>query len=156
MDQKVHFLRMFNYDHLANLACLTALGPADPPRRKVLGLLAHTLAAQKLWLERLQGVDQSVAVWPIATLEGLAILSSEMDSAWTEYLGALTSTDFDKSVDYRNSKGEPWSSRVEDVLTHVLIHSAHHRGQVALEMRAAGLVPAYIDFIHFVRQGHVK
>lgn len=39
------------------------------------------------------------------------------------------------------------------VLTHVLLHSAYHRGQVALGMRSAGLQPAYADFIYDVRQG---
>jgi len=38
----------------------------------------------------------------------------------------------------------------------VLMHSAYHRGQVALEMRSAGLQPAYTDFIHGVRQGFVE
>jgi uncharacterized damage-inducible protein DinB len=36
------------------------------------------------------------------------------------------------------------------------MHSAYHRGQVALEMRAAGHQPAYTDFIHAVRQGFLE
>jgi len=48
------------------------------------------------------------------------------------------------------------ASRVEDILTHVLFHSAYHRGQIALQMRASALEPAYTDFIHAVRQGFVK
>ena len=39
---------------------------------------------------------------------------------------------------------------------HVLMHSAYHRGQIAADMRAAGLTPAYTDFIHSVRQGFVE
>jgi uncharacterized damage-inducible protein DinB len=41
------------------------------------------------------------------------------------------------------------------MLTHVLFHSAYHRGQIALQMRASGMEPAYTDFIHAVRQGFV-
>ena len=63
---------------------------------------------------------------------------------------------FNRMVEYRNSKGEAWSNRVEDILTHVLMHSAYHRGQIALEMRAAGTEPAYTDFIHAVRQGFLE
>jgi uncharacterized damage-inducible protein DinB len=58
-----------------------------------------------------------------------------------------------RPVGYRNSKGEPWTSTVGDILTHVVTHSAYHRGQVASELRAAGFIPAYTDFIHAVRQG---
>ena len=31
---------------------------------------------------------------------------------------------------------------------HVIMHSAYHRGQIAADVRAAGLTPAYTDFIH--------
>ena len=156
MNKREHFLTMFNYDHWANRECLDALRAADPPPAKVLRLLAHTLSAQKLWLERMQGVHQSVAVWPASTLADCSALADEMESSWKQYLTSLSPADFDNKVDYRNSKGELWSSGVEDILTHVLIHSAHHRGQVALEMRAAGFQPAYIDFIYGVRQGLVR
>jgi uncharacterized damage-inducible protein DinB len=155
MTIKEHFLQMFTYDHWANLECLRALSATAPPP-KVLRFMAHTLSAQKLWLERLQGVPQSVAVWPSSTIEECSALADEMAIAWRSYLTPLSPADLEKEIDYRNSQGERWSSRVDDVMTHVLIHSAHHRGQVALEMRAAGLQPAYIDFIHGVRQGLVK
>jgi uncharacterized damage-inducible protein DinB len=59
----------------------------------------------------------------------------------------------DETIAYKNSKGEPWTSRVQDILTHVFFHSAYHRGQIASEMRRAGYAPAYTDFIHGVRQG---
>ena len=62
----------------------------------------------------------------------------------------------DDKVEYRNSKGESWSSSVEDILAHVLLHSAYHRGQIALQMRSSGIAPAYTDFIHAVRQGLVE
>lgn len=152
MNTKQHFLRMFTYDHWANLECLRSLESLTPPP-KVLLLLAHTLSAQKLWLERLRQVPQSTPVWPTSTIGECSALADEMHFSWQRYLAAFADADFENKVDYRNSKGEPWSSRVEDILTHVLMHSAYHRGQIALEMRAAGLTPAYTDFIHGVRQG---
>lgn len=156
MDTKEHFLKMFNYDHWANREFLTALRGTTPAQPKALRLLAHTLSAQKLWLERLQRIPQSVAVWPGATLEECSTLANEMISLWAGYLNGLSPVGFEDAIDYRNSKGESWSSRVEDILTHVLMHSAYHRGQIALEMRAAGLQPAYTDFIHGIRQGFVE
>jgi len=95
-------------------------------------------------------------VWPSSTIEDCLALVEEMASAWRENLSGLAAGDLDEKVEYRNSKGELWSSRVQDVLLHVLLHSAYHRGQVALEMRAAGVEPAYTDFIHAVRSGLVE
>ena len=153
MNTKKYFLRNFTYDHWANRECLSALTTANPIPPKALRFMAHTLSAQKLWLERLQRLPQSVAVWPSSTVEDCIALADAMQFAWKNYLTELPSTDLEKEIVYRNSKGESWASRVEDVLTHVLMHSAYHRGQVALEMRAAGQQPAYTDFIHGVRQG---
>ena len=58
-------------------------------------------------------------------------------------------------VEYTNSKGEPWVNAVADVLHHVVMHSAYHRGQIAGDLRAAGHEPAYTDYIEAVRRGHL-
>lgn len=77
----------------------------------------------------------------------------ELPPLWRAYLNQLTPEKLAESVSYMNSKGESWSNSVHDILTHVVMHSAYHRGQIAAEMRAAGKQPAYTDFIHGVRQG---
>lgn len=158
------FRRLFAYDDWANRECLRVIragagGRAEAFDASGLGSavrrMAHILSAQKLWLERIRGVPQSMAVWPPSAIEECEALAKEMAAAWEDYLARLAAGRLDETVEYTNSKGEAWSSRVEDVLTHVLMHSAYHRGQIALEMRAAGMEPAYTDFIHAVRQGLV-
>lgn len=59
-------------------------------------------------------------------------------------------------VSYKNTVGESWTSRTDDVFTHVLMHSAYHRGQVASDLRGAGFTPAHTDFILAIRKGLVK
>lgn len=154
------FLRLFAYEDWANRECLSAMRAADSVSPDMLGRMAHILAAQKLWLDRLLKQPQSTPVWPASTIEDCLTLADEMSVAWHSYLERVANPfapgALDDHVEYRNSKGEPWSSRVEDILMHVLLHSAYHRGQIALQMRASGLEPAYTDFIHAVRQGLVK
>lgn len=156
LNSPEHFRRMFAYDHWANRECLSAVSAGSSAFSDVLRLIGHTLSAQKLWLERLRQVPQSTPVWPSSTLQDCTTLADEMSSAWKKYLDQLPPHGLEETIEYRNSKGEPWSSRVEDVLMHVLFHSAYHRGQVALQMRAAGMQPAYTDFIHAVRTGLVE
>lgn len=150
------FLKMFRYDHWANREVLRAIQGGGAGSGATVGRIAHILGAEKLWLERMRGERQSMPVWPTSTVEECAALADEMGSAWRDYLTALAPDELGKKVQYRNSKGEAWSSRVEDVLMHVIMHSAYHRGQIAMAMRAAGMEPAYTDFIHAVRQGWVK
>jgi uncharacterized damage-inducible protein DinB len=156
---------MFAYDYWANRECLRALRVGGDTRVAEASVAAglgsavrrmgHILSAEKLWLERIRRVPQSMAVWPASTIDECDALADEMAAAWKNYLVGFSAGGLDEKVEYKNSKGEAWSSRVEDVLTHVLMHSAYHRGQIALEMRAAGMEPAYTDFIHAVRQGLV-
>ena len=61
-----------------------------------------------------------------------------------------------EAVGYRNSQGEYWTSTVGDILTHVALHGAYHRAQIATAIREAGGTPAYTDFIHATRQGLVE
>ncbi|MFY9673321.1 MAG: DinB family protein [Terriglobales bacterium] len=152
---QVDLIRLFDYDGWANGECLKSLRSATPPESAI-GRMAHILSAKKLWLERLRQVPQSMAVWPGSTLEDCQALADEMVLAWREHLAGLTVEGLAEIIQYKNSKGESWESRVEDVLMHVVMHSAYHRGQIAMEMRKSGMEPAYTDFIHAVRQGALK
>ena len=68
----------------------------------------------------------------------------------------LSEEDLTKACSYTNSKGEAWESNVIDILAQVILHSAHHRGQIATELRRSGNVPTPVDYIHAVRQGFVR
>ncbi len=119
-------------------------------------LMAHILSAESLWLERLKQQPQSSPVWPKADLEQCERRAAEMARRWREYLEPITTGDLSETISYKNSKGEPWTNTIMDVLTHVVMHSAYHRGQIASHMRTSGQTPAYTDFIHAVRQGILK
>jgi uncharacterized damage-inducible protein DinB len=151
-----HFARLFTYDDWANREVLANLQAAPAASPQSLKLVAHVLAAERLWLERLSQQEQTLPVWPQFTIEQCVDQLAALASLWKNYLAAGSEAELEKSVSYRNSKGEAWSSRKEDILMHVIMHSAYHRGQVATAVRAAGSTPAYTDFIHSVRQGFVK
>jgi uncharacterized damage-inducible protein DinB len=148
------FRRLFAYDDWANREIIRALQAAAP--RRSLKFMAHILAAERLWLERLQGQNQSLPVWPDFTPSQCHKQAEELPMLWRKYLDERAGTGLSLPIRYKNSKGELWSSRASDILMHVIMHSAYHRGQIAADMRAAGLVPAYTDFIHAVRQGFVE
>lgn len=156
MDAIQHYRQLFSYDAWANREILAVLKTNDANLARSPELLAHILSAERLWLERITGVAQSLPVWPRVTVEHCAQQVEEMASLWREFLSGKTEPDLARFVRYKNTKGEAFDSRVDDILTHVVTHSAYHRGQIAADMRASGITPAYTDFIHGVRQGHVK
>ena len=148
--------QQFAYDAWANQEVLASIRAHDGDNRRALQLMSHILAAERLWLERLKQVPQSVPVWPEADLSQCEAEAAELKKIWFEYLDLVTAGDISLTISYRNSKGEVWTNAIVDVLTHVVMHSAYHRGQIASHMRANGQTPAYTDFIHGVRQGLVK
>jgi uncharacterized damage-inducible protein DinB len=121
-----------------------------------LALLAHILSAERLWLERIKQQTQSSPVWPKTSLENCAAQVEEMGRLWREYLSGIAEKDLGQTIFYRNSKGELWTSSVSDILTHIILHSTYHRGQIASHIRASGKTPAYTDFIRAVRQGFLN
>ena len=155
MNLADYLRREFAYDEWANREVLNAIRAAGEDKRS-LQLMAHILSAERLWLERLKQQPQSLPVWPEPDLAQCETLAAEMGGLWLEFLDLITAGDVSQSISYKNSKGEEWTSTIVDVLTHVVMHSAYHRGQIASHMRENGQTPAYTDFIHGVRQGLVK
>jgi uncharacterized damage-inducible protein DinB len=158
LDLLEHLRRQFDYDAWANREVLAAIeaGGAGPTLAQALKLLAHIVSAERLWLERLGQQSQSLAVWPEFSIDQCKAQVDELAKLWGEYFSQVSSAGLSAQVNYKNSKGEPWTSSVQDVLTHVVMHSAYHRGQIASLMRAGGGTPASTDFIHAVRQGLTK
>ena len=155
MDLGHHLRRLLDWDAWANREAIASLRAAGAPPLRALRFMAHVCAAERLWLGRLRQDPTPVVVWPDLTLDQCGVEAESMAGAWRSLLDGPPGADLQRAIAYRNSKGEPWTSSVGDILTHVVTHSAYHRGQVASELRAAGFTPAYTDFIHAVRQGFV-
>jgi uncharacterized damage-inducible protein DinB len=144
--------RLFAYDAWANAESLRALRDAGAPA-SALRLMAHVAATEQLWKGRLHADPAPVVVWPETTLDELAVEIDRLGRMWPAFVAGLPVVELARSVSYVNSKGEAWTTSVEDILVHVVIHSAYHRGQVAYVLRAGGAEPAYTDYVHCIRSG---
>ena len=151
-----HIRRLLTYDEWANREVLTALQKSEAPPPRSVKLLAHIVAAERLWLERLRSQRQTYPVWPDFTMAQCRMEVEQLSQLWKQYLASLNEDGLSHSLTYKNTKGESFTSQKQDILMHVVLHSAYHRGQIAADMRAAGFNPAYTDFIHSVRQGFVE
>lgn len=147
--------RLFDYNAWANRECLTAVRAGGAPAL-ALRVLGHIVGAEHLWLARLKDTRAPFAVWPALTVDQCDTECAALAAAWAAFVAAADPARLDVVVSYVNSKGEAWRSRVGDILTHVVLHSSYHRGQIASHVRAAGAQPAYTDFIHATRAGLVS
>ena len=156
MSMLGHIGSLFSYDDWANREVLSSLQCLNAAPARSVQLLAHILSAERLWLERLLAEKQTHPVWPLFTLKDCKSEIDQLPELWKSYLASLGEAGLTDSRTYKNTKGETFTSRKQDILLHVVMHSAYHRGQIAADMRAAGFTPAYTDFIHGVRQGFVE
>jgi uncharacterized damage-inducible protein DinB len=161
MELLDYLRRQFAYDAWANREVLTALGAGGGAEGRIsqgrpLQLLAHVLSAERLWLERIKSLPQSSPVWPDFTVERCKSETGTVAAMWREYLAQISGAQLAETVRYKNSKGEEFVSSLQDIMNHVLLHSAYHRGQIATQMRTAGKEPAYTDFIHATRLGLIE
>jgi uncharacterized damage-inducible protein DinB len=146
-----HLLRLAGHLGWAEERVQAALRRAIGGPSKALDLYAHLVAAEHIWLARLTGSPPRVQVWPALTLDACAELAAENYRDCVEYLQRLDVADADRGVAYTNSAGQSFTSTVEDILLHVCLHGAYHRGQIALLLRQGGDAPESTDYITWVR-----
>ncbi len=150
-----YYARLLRYDTWANAETLDSLRGEVAPTQ-ALRWMAHIVGASALWLARVREEPATLAVWPELDVAGCARGIERLAVEWPRYLEGLAAADLAEGVGYRNSQGEYWTSTVGDILTHVALHGAYHRAQIATAIREGGGTPAYTDFIHATRQGLVE
>jgi len=152
METLESFRRLFEYDHWANLealASLSSVADAEKPLR----VFGHVLGAAFVWRSRFeQPSTPNTQPWPAMTIEACRAAIEDLHKFWVELVGHLTEERLDQDLVYRTTKGVEFSTPIRDVLTHLLMHSAYHRGQVAAAVREAGGKPALTDYVYYLRQ----
>ena len=148
---KDHLTRLFNHLEWADAKVLASLRAARNQQQRNLELFAHILGSEHNWLSRINGTTARVAIWPALTLDECERLAAENVRAFNELVSGLTPELLQKPVTYKNSAGDQFTSTIEDMLAHVTLHGAYHRGQIASSIRASGDTPSATDYIAFAR-----
>ena len=118
--------------------------------KSVRDTLAHGLMADSAWLARVRGepFTRPTPEQLPADLETLGAQWQVALNGWEEVIATRTSSE---AIQYRAFEGQPYSSTVEEILSHVVNHGAYHRGQVTLMLRQLGHVGINTDLITFTR-----
>lgn len=135
----------------ADAAVLDALRGSPGSDDRALTLYAHVVAAEAVWISRILGRPQDVAVWPVLTLDEAATLGRRNARDLAAIVASTTPEQLATEIVYRNSAGQEFHTELEDILLHTALHGAYHRGQISLVIRVGGGEPAPTDYIAFVR-----
>lgn len=154
---------LFNYNDWANDEILRAAGPLnetqldqafDMGRGSLRRTILHIYVGELVWLARWQGNTETP--WPNedepAAVAAIADRLHTTRAARQIFIAQVPTTDLDRVVKYRDSKGQLFRAPLGDMLLQMLNHSAHHRAQAVNMLRRvhAGLVE--LDYMYHVRQ----
>jgi uncharacterized damage-inducible protein DinB len=146
-----HLNRLIGHLVWADRLVLDALKRAKSVDPKTVNLYAHLLAAEHVWFTRLVNAAATVLVWPTLTVEECERLAAANAEQLSRYVDQLKPADLARGITYKNSAGAQFTSLVEDILLHVALHGAYHRGQITSALRAGGSIPNPTDYIAFIR-----
>lgn len=144
-----YFLSLSDYEYWANAQVLTAW-QNEKPSERVVSLCAHLLAAQAIWLHRLESRQIPVPeVWPrYEPNDWMAILKSQHQEL-QHYIQSIK--DWQQEIRYQNTAGHSFAQTPAEILTHLFLHGSYHRGQLVQQLTAQGVSPPITDYIFYLR-----
>lgn len=161
---KKHIDLIWDYNYWANrriLARSEGLSAAELTGKtasmwdSILRTMAHALAAEWIWRQRVQeGVSPTAGlnIDQFTTLQQLKDRWAEEEEAMRSYLAGLSDDDLDRVVEYRSSDGTAFSRPLWQILTHVVNHGTQHRSEVALYLTNFGRSPGNMDITAYLAE----
>lgn len=146
-----HFNKLLQYEIWANGKMIEAILPCTPEDEKLNQLISHILAARVVWLERIQNNPHTKAIWETQSIKSCSLLNDSINLQYAHFMKSVENKDLDKTVTYKNLKGDDFSTSLSDILVHVFNHSTYHRGQIATRLKSLGLNIPPTDYIIFSR-----
>lgn len=151
MNTLEHLRGLFDYNDWANRRIIVAL--KENKSEKCRKILAHLLITEAEYFERLYGKDSTgFDFWKDLSLEECGELARETAERFEKLLRRFEEEGLDLETEYKTSEGVRYENTFRELLTHVLFHSAIHRGNIILKIREEGFAPPKTDYIIFLRE----
>jgi uncharacterized damage-inducible protein DinB len=119
----------------------------------MLRILDHIHVVDQIFQHHLQGLPHGFLAArseEMPPLQALADSARKVDDWYASYVGGLTEDEFEQPVDFVFTSGKPARMRRSEILLHVCLHGAYHRGNAGAVLQLKGLTPsrdAITDFL---------
>lgn len=149
------------YDRWANHQYLDAITTLEGEQftRKLGGsfesirdTLVHLAWAEWVWVERWQGRSPQVRATPdqFPSVSSVQVYLKEVEEAQVRVLERNLPGMATVRMPYTNLNREIWEYSFEEMVHHVMMHSAYHRGQLATLLRQLDVVPPTTDYLVYL------
>ena len=124
----------------------------ETPEDQGLRILTHVLATEQICLDRKEARDPwPQDFWPDLSIHECSSVFPGIHDRYERFITARTEEDLQEEVWYRTSGDDGHRTVLRKMLTHVVLHGEHHRGQIAHIVQRAGGRPAATDYIVYAR-----
>lgn len=145
---KEYFKQIFEHEHWANLKVLESIICASETPQRAIEIFSHTIAAQRIWLDRINGNVTEVKVWEVFDKE---IMLELLEINYTDINKIIDTQDFEQLIAYKTSIGQHFTSTINQILSHLALHASYHRGQVVLLLKGKVETLPATDYILYIR-----
>jgi len=147
-----HLIHLFKYNDWATQEAAKSLKDLEQKDEKLEELLSHIVSAQQIWLNRVLERKVYLDPWEKHSVRDSISKSTTITAEWINLIDSLGEKDFEKRIDYINTKGKNYNNSIKDIVTQVINHSTYHRAQIAQKVKRLGEKPAITDYIFYQRQ----
>lgn len=121
----------------------------------LLGTLNHILVGTRAWLDRCDGADGAWFTALDQMLEAerqpLRRAMAAQDGRLIAFIASRTPAQLAADISYRNTRGEAFTTPLHWIVTHVVNHATHHRGQASDLISGLGYATPEMDLIYYLR-----
>jgi uncharacterized damage-inducible protein DinB len=150
---KEHFLKLLTYNGWANRCFMQLLEDSPVINNKIFLLFSHVLTAEEVWLCRARSTEPPLQrLWQEYPNTVLKKMLEDNAHQWQAHVAGLKEKALLQPIAYQNSKGESFRTPLCDIITHLVNHGTHHRGQIAGLLQQEKVQPPVSDYIHYLRQ----
>jgi uncharacterized damage-inducible protein DinB len=152
--------RLYDFNCWANRKLLEGAGRLDAEAftqpvagsyGSIRNTLVHVLSAEWGWLDRCGGTPRGAAL-EAADYPTVAVLLDRwnlVEGHLRGFLASLRDDELDEIVEFTLGNGQKYAMPRGELMHHAILHGVHHRGQVALLLRALGQAPGNFDYFFY-------
>ncbi len=121
--------------------------------KSIHGTLNHSLLADKIWYGRcvnqpftVSGLDEEL----YSDRKQLETEIKNQSANWSEFLMEIDPDRLGNIIEYKTTEGSEKSLQLSNILSHVVNHGTHHRGQVSAALTQFGYSAPEIDLPFYI------
>ena len=114
--------------------------------------LVHLAWAEWLWAKRWQRSSPQMRAIPdqFPTVDSIRLYLKDVEQAQMRVFEGAEADIRTVRIRYTNLKREEWEYTLEQMVHHLAMHSAYHRGQLATLLRQLEIVPPATDYLIYL------